>query len=157
MTIGDVTSNDRGSGARFNDGKPDYSLIPLVMIGQHYLSIGRHHWATLALIELGHWQTRDATLLNVLDTIGTEAWPECARVFDYGRNKYAAWNWAKGMPWSVPLACAARHLIAILDGEDIDQESKLPHRGHVVCNLVMLMQFQITYLEGDDRAPEGLL
>lgn len=29
MPIGDVTSAERGSGARYNDGKPDLSLIPL--------------------------------------------------------------------------------------------------------------------------------
>ena len=27
--IGDVNSSEKGSGARYNDGKPDFSLIPL--------------------------------------------------------------------------------------------------------------------------------
>jgi hypothetical protein len=27
--VGDVNSTDKGSGARYNDNKPDYSLIPL--------------------------------------------------------------------------------------------------------------------------------
>jgi len=27
-----------------------------------------------------------------------------ARVWMYGKQKYAAWNWAKGMEWSIPLA-----------------------------------------------------
>ena len=29
MSIGDVNSGARGSGARYNTGKPDYSLVPL--------------------------------------------------------------------------------------------------------------------------------
>ena len=32
MSIGDVNSQERGSGARYNDGKPDFSLIPLVTL-----------------------------------------------------------------------------------------------------------------------------
>jgi hypothetical protein len=111
----------------------------------------------MALAELGEFQSRRGNLMHVFETVGVEAWQDCARVFDYGKAKYAAWNWAKGMAWSVPLACAARHLIAILNGEETDKESGLPHRGHVMCNLVMLMTFEQTYKEGDDRAPEGLL
>jgi hypothetical protein len=80
-----------------------------------------------------------------------DPWMDCAAVFDYGRKKYATWNWAKGMPWSVPMACAVRHCLAILRGEENDPESGLPHRGHVACNLVMLAQYEHTYLEGDDR------
>lgn len=29
MPVGDINSNEKGSGARYNDGKPDYSLLPL--------------------------------------------------------------------------------------------------------------------------------
>ena len=109
MAIGDVTSEDRGSGARFNDGKVPLNLIPL------------------------------------------SAMVECARVFDYGRRKYAAWNWAKGMDWSVPYGCLLRHMAAWFDGEDNDPESGLPHLGHAMCNLVMLSTFARTFREGDDR------
>ena len=114
MSIGDVNSSERGSGARFNDGKPDFSLIPLVTLEDE------------------------------------------ARVWMYGRAKYAAWNWAKGMPWSVPLACALRHLAAFQRGEECDPESGLPHLAHAMCNLRMLTLFANTYPEGDDRPVEWL-
>jgi len=113
--IGDVNSTEKGSGARYNSGKADLSLIPL------------------------------ATLQDE------------ARVWEYGKKKYAAWNWAKGMPWSVPYACALRHLAAWQSGEDIDSESGLPHLAHVMCNLRMLTLYSKTYLEGDDRPPKELM
>jgi hypothetical protein len=114
MSIGDVNSTEKGSGARFNDGKPDFSLIPLCTLEDE------------------------------------------ARVWMHGKQKYAPWNWAKGMEWSVPLACALRHLAAFQRGEDIDQESGLPHIAHAMCNLRMLTLYSKTFLEGDDRPKEWL-
>ena len=112
--IGDVGSNERGSGARFNSDKPDFSLIPLMTLEDE------------------------------------------ARVWMHGREKYSAWNWTKGMPWSVPLACMLRHLAAFQRGEDIDPESGLPHMAHVMCNARMLTLYAKTYPEGDDRPKEWL-
>ena len=114
LGIGDVNSAEKGSGARFNGGKPDYSLIPLTTMEDE------------------------------------------ARVWMYGKNKYAAWNWAKGMAWSVPLACLLRHLAAWQRGEEVDQESGLPHLAHAMCNLRMLTLYAKTFPEGDDRPKEWL-
>lgn len=113
--IGDVNSKEKGSGARYNTGKPDYSLIPI-------------------------------------STLEDEA-----RVWMYGAHKYAAWNWAKGMAWSVPFACAMRHLAAWQKGEDVDPESGLPHLAHVMCNIRMLTLYTKTYPEGDDRPPKDMM
>lgn len=112
--IGDVNSAAKGSGARFNSNKPDFSLIPLVTMEDE------------------------------------------ARVWMYGKNKYAAWNWAKGMPWSVPLACLLRHMAAWQSGEECDPESGLPHLAHAMCNLRMLTLYAKSYPEGDDRPKEWL-
>jgi hypothetical protein len=79
-----------------------------------------------------------------------------ARVWDYGRRKYAEWNWAKGMPWSVPMGCILRHLSAWQRGEDIDPESGLPHLDHISCNVRMLQLYARTYPDGDDR-PKAFL
>lgn len=113
--IGDVNSNEKGSGARYNTGKADLSLIPLCTLEDE-----AHVWA-------------------------------------YGKKKYAAWNWAKGMDWSVPLACALRHLSSWQRGEDIDPESGQNHLAHVMANVRMLMLYTKTYPEGDDRPPKELL
>lgn len=113
--IGDIESNNWGSGARFNQDKVPYELIPL----------------------------------HLLETT--------ARVFGYGAKKYAAWNWAKGMPFSVVIGCLKRHLAAIERGEDIDPESGLPHIGHLMCNALMLQHYMDSYPEGDDRPKKWFL
>jgi hypothetical protein len=112
--IGDIASNEKGSGARFNAGKADYSLIPMGTLEEE------------------------------------------ARVWMYGRQKYAAWNWTKGMAWSVPFACAMRHMAAWQRGEECDPESGLPHLAHAMCNLRMLTLYSKTFPQGDDRPVKEL-
>jgi len=157
--VGDINSAAKGSGARYNAGKVALELIPLRLLAKSYTSfvgsVGDAGAAVRALDHLGRWQeTGDAAhLYSALRELGLdEGWRECAAAFDYGRRKYAEWNWAKGMAWSVPLACAARHLLALIQGkEHLDTESGVHHRGHVFCNVVMLLQYSRTYPEGDDR------
>lgn len=112
MAVGDVTSNERGSGARFNDGKVRYDLIP------------------------------------------THLLESTANVLEYGANKYAPYNWAKGMPFSVVIGCLKRHLAAIERGEDIDAETGQRHTGHLMCNLLFLEHYMNEYPEMDDRPKE---
>jgi hypothetical protein len=112
--VGDVNSKEKGSGARYNDNKPDYSLIPLCTLADE------------------------------------------ARVWEYGKKKYAEWNWVKGMDWSIPFACALRHLAAWQRGEDNDKESGLPHIAHAMCNLRMLTLYKDVYPEGDNRPVKEL-
>jgi hypothetical protein len=114
MSVGDVNSQEPGSGARYNDGKADFSLIPLCTLEDE------------------------------------------AKVWEYGKKKYAAWNWAKGMDWSIPFACAMRHMAAWQRGEELDPESGLPHLAHAMCNLRMLTLFSKTHPLGDDRPTKWL-
>jgi len=156
MTVGDINSSEVGSGARFNGGKPPFDLVPISMIAAFY---GVESSEATAMAALGRFQEGgDADeLMNAMADLGQDGWAECALVFDYGRGKYAAWNWAKGMDWSVPLACAVRHLLSMMRGETLDTESGLPHRGHVFCNLVMLWTYHRTFKQGDDRPAPHLL
>lgn len=160
--IGDVNSDTRGSGARFNTGKVPYELLPLEIVlkaGRTRSDSDRVHGV---LRGLAAWQRGDVSGLGYVLAIacGGEvtlpALADAARVFDYGRKKYAEWNWAKGMKWSVAMACAVRHCLAILGGEEIDSESGLPHIAHVQCNILMLLTFAETYPEGDDRPTKWL-
>ena len=108
--VGDINSEEKGTGARANSGKTEYHLIPLPLLSG------------------------------------------AARVFMDGREKYAAWNWAKGMAWSVPYDCTQRHLSAwFYKKEANDPESGLHHIDHAICNLLMLRHFVTYYKDGDDR------
>lgn len=161
--VGDVNGTALGSAARFNGSKPDLSLIPASIVGGY-----ADHARTLAappteiywpvvLAWVGAFQMRDDgrhALRNALHAMDNDGllWADCARVFDYGRRKYSAWNWARGQAWSIPIASALRHIVfGTLKGEEIDPESGLPHRGHIACNIVMLLWFIDHYPAGDDR------
>jgi len=111
--VGDVNSDAKGSGARFNSGKAALDMIPL-----HLLEGAARvfHKAT----------TRE-------------------------ENPYPKWNWACGMPWSVPVGCIKRHLAAFERGEDRDPDSGELHVSHILCNVLMLEQYYRAYPEGDDR------
>ncbi len=157
--IGDVNSNERGSGARYNNGKPDLSLIPLVLVARTLRPREDHPDDTAvvaALTLLGMFQqTGRIDYLDGALMALRPYWRDCAKVFEYGKKKYAAWNWAKGMPWSVALACAGRHALDHFES-DTDDESEERHIGHLLCNVVMLRHFTASYPEGNDLPPPAL-
>lgn len=79
------------------------------------------------------------------------------RVLMGGLVKYAAWNWAKGMPWSECYDCTQRHLFKwFYLREDIDKESGEHHLDHAICNLLFIRHYTMSYKEGDDRPPLSL-
>lgn len=164
FAVGDINSDERGTGARANGGKARMDLIPLYLTlrasggrllqGAHVV-VTAHHQNVLkhvAQFELGD-SFRLQQAVNLLTAADLR---EAAHVFEYGANKYAAWNWAKGMPWSVPLGCIGRHWLAMLSGDKLDDESKREHWGHIVCNILMLAHYFKYYPEGDDRPPSHL-
>ena len=172
--VGDVNSDVKGSGARFNNGKPAMELLPLRVVAKVFeeaeikrcVKQNKEYTPTPeieSLFYLADFQEgNDDAIFSAIEVLGDlqETLDECASVFDYGKRKYAEWNWAKGMKWSIPLACATRHLKAMIKGEWIDpveeKGSGLPHRGHVMCNLMMLGTYINTYREGDDRPVKWL-
>lgn len=159
MSVGDIHSTERGSGARLNTGKPDMSLVPLTIVADNLRLTRPDSIHVEALGLLGAFQSSGNVqyLHEAMFALGIDSWKDCAKVFEYGRKKYAAWNWLKGMAWSIPVACAARHLLSIIGGEQDDPESGHAHAGHVMCNLVMLVTFAKTYPEGNDLPSAGLL
>lgn len=153
MAVGDLSSDAKGSGARDNAAKQQLDLIPV--------SVWRNNWRdelerhplgmqiTEMLYALEKWQEGDDQILNQM-MVGIDL-DGAVQVFEYGAKKYAEWNWAKGMKWSVPLGCALRHIYAILLGAGADEESGIDHIHHVYCNIIMLQYFQKHYQQGDDR------
>ena len=151
--IGDVNSDAKGSGARYNEGKPPMHYIPLrqqLIVWKGYKSFGYGR----IMEELSAFEQREVKMWNVISLLTLNDLREATYVWDYGAKKYAPWNWAKGMAWSVPLACISRHMQAILVCEELDPESGCSHWGHIVCNLLMLEHYEWFYPEGDDRPPK---
>jgi hypothetical protein len=81
----------------------------------------------------------------------------CARVLMGGLVKYAPWNWAKGMPWSVCFDCAIRHMFKFWYlRQELDKESQCHHIDHAIANLLFLKHYVLSYPEGDDRPPASV-
>lgn len=79
------------------------------------------------------------------------------RVFMWGAQKYAEWNWAKGGKWSTAFDCLNRHLMSWwYFREEFDKESGEHHLDHAMCNLTFLIHFKDTYKDGDDRPDQEL-
>lgn len=73
------------------------------------------------------------------------------RVLEMGAEKYAPYNWTKGMPVTEVSESLLRHMFAFLEGEDFDKESKIEHLGHVMCNVMFLIHIMREKPEFDDR------
>ena len=86
--------------------------------------------------------------MELLDPVALEG---LAAVLTFGAKKYADHNWAKGMKWSRVTGSLLRHLFKFISGEDIDQESGLPHVDHVMCNAMFLCNYFRRQKAYDDR------
>lgn len=71
-------------------------------------------------------------------------------VMAYGRIKYDAHNWRKGIEHSRLLDAALRHLSYVCDGEFTDSESGLNHLAHAATNLIFLLDMMYRHPELND-------
>lgn len=74
-----------------------------------------------------------------------------AQVLMFGRDKYARGNWRNGLSHTQIMDSLLRHSSKYLSGEDLDDESGLPHVYHVACNALFLAEMISTHPELDDR------
>jgi len=168
--IGDINSQDKGSGARLNEGKPNWSLMPIQQVCWLMNCNAVMEWdenTTITLNDLvdkvawlqmegTHQSTYDLLKWSMAYLVDRHAgyvrlsFEEVIRVWEHGESKYAAFNWMKGMPWSAVLACYMRHIMWLHEGEHYDQESGQHHGAHLVCNAMMLCHFVDYFTEGND-------
>lgn len=108
-------------------------------------------------------------LLDPVAMMGT------ARVLAKGARKYAAWNWAKGMPWSKVIGSLLRHTFKFMLGEDWDADPSCAecqkgtvgtdnwickdHTGElhvdcIGCNAMFLQRYARSHTSLDDRFKE---
>jgi hypothetical protein len=79
-----------------------------------------------------------------------EAMQRVINVWVLGEQKYARFNWMKGMAWSEVVNSAQRHIIAMYNGHSFDAESKEHHAAHLICNAMMLVHYVVHYPDGND-------
>lgn len=160
MPVGDVNSDLRGSGARYNDNKPKMEYVPArVVLGYLRTTMPRSNILrerVLAIMDCvaEFEEGANEAVHEAMTHCGDHLWNGSTAQFDFGAKKYAPFNWAKGMAWSIPLACIKRHILAIASGEEHDRESGVHHLGAVACNLIMLAHYLYAYEDGDDRPKE---
>lgn len=80
-----------------------------------------------------------------------KSFEEMVRVLEFGAQKYAPNNWKKGLPVNQICESTLRHLFAFMNGEDVDEESKLNHIAHAQCNLMFLQWMLANKPELDNR------
>lgn len=81
-----------------------------------------------------------------------------AQVMTFGKRKYSANNWRGGIVYSRLLAAALRHIFSYLGGESKDPETGYSHLAHAMCCLMMVLEFEETQPQLDDRfkQPESI-
>jgi len=77
-----------------------------------------------------------------------------AAIYTYGAIKYDDNNWRAGMAWGRVFGASLRHLWAFWRGEDLDQESGLPHLAHAAFGCLTLLEYMETHRELDDRVKD---
>jgi len=77
------------------------------------------------------------------------------RVLEFGAKKYAPNNWKKGLPDRQVMESMQRHLAAMIDGEENDSETGLPHVGHIMCNCMFLSYQQLQRHESTESRDDS--
>lgn len=79
-----------------------------------------------------------------------------ALAFADGAKKYGPYNWReKRVSTSVYIAAAKRHLDAFWDGEDVSEDAKVHHLGHVMACCAIILDGMSIGMLNDDRPPKG--
>jgi hypothetical protein len=86
------------------------------------------------------------------DLLPFDALEEIVKVYTYGSKKYGDYNYLGGIKYSRIIGAMFRHFKAWWSGENIDEESGLPHLSHMAWNVITLLVFSIrNRKELDDR------
>lgn len=86
-----------------------------------------------------------------------------ATVATFGAKKYGPRNWEAGMPMSRIYSPMMRHLLKWWSGEDLDEESGLPHSYHIAWNAQAIVEYERRIQEGtlpsevDDRPHRAVI
>ena len=77
---------------------------------------------------------------------------DMAAVMRHGAAKYGPFNWrTERISHTVYTNAAIRHIFALMDGEDIDPDSGLPHEAHIMAGMSIMLDGKQTGNIDDDR------
>jgi hypothetical protein len=126
------------TGLRFNTGKLKWGLVSYKALGPmvQVLEYGAHKYTT--------FRRKDKSTVT-----GAEISKEDAKELEIVTS--GANNWKGGLAWVGVAESLKRHLIAFIEGEDDDKESKLSHVGHILCNAMFLSYMFLFRKDLDDR------
>ena len=90
---------------------------------------------------------------NPVDLVPPSLILAVGEVFGAGAKKYAPRNWERGMAWTKVYGCLMRHILkwASPFHSDLDEETGLSHLAHAATNVAMLIEYDLTCKELDDR------
>lgn len=94
---------------------------------------------------------RKASKLSQIGFIDPQALMTLGEVAGMGTVKYDKYNYLKGFDWSLCYNAMQRHAQAAWGGEDLDQESGLPHFAHAAWHALALLSFYQRKIGNDDR------
>jgi hypothetical protein len=78
---------------------------------------------------------------------------EVIKGFEHGAKKYGQFNYSNGLNHLRYADAAWRHMNQYLTGENIDEESGVPHLALIACNAMMALENSIQRKGVDDRNP----
>lgn len=90
-----------------------------------------------------------------LDLVPYDALWAVGRIFGFGAAKYADRNWERGYAWSKSYGAMQRHLALFWQGENLDEESGMPHIAHAAWHALVLLAFYLRSAGEDDRPVRG--
>ena len=124
-------SNDSSKQAlRYNQGKPKWSLVD---------------WKSLeGLVEVLQYgadkytifQDNEGNEIKGIDIMNIPNYKDIYKIKISGEN-----NWKKGLKLKSILDSAMRHLVKMMNDEFVDEESKLLHAHHIICNMMFWVYF----------------
>lgn len=85
------------------------------------------------------------------DLLPADGLEDLVKVYTKGAEKYAPRNWELGMDWSKCYASLMRHVQEWAKGNDLDEETGLPHMAHAAWNAIALNVYFNRKIGTDDR------
>lgn len=136
----------------YNDGREDAAKLPVAL--DHFLrniSLADEVKTSEEVRTTSSTGGQKGVKPEKHSLIPVEALDIMARLYGFGAQKYAAHNWRKGYDWSKSYDSLIRHASAFWRGEDIDEETGLPHLAGAAFHCFTLMVFMQEHPEFDDR------